>query len=162
MEPTGKLYKIRHATPADAAFIRNLIWQVKINPIGLNWRRFVVAVLDPGSNIGCAQLKVHKDGSRELASVAVMPLYRHQGVAEKLILEILNDQQPPIYLTCRSSLRGFYERFGFSELLDLDSMPGYFRTVKKAFAWLEKRNRVERLAVMVWKGKDHRSTAPSE
>ena len=98
----------------------------------------------------------------ELASVAVVPLYRHQGVAETMIREILNDQTSPIYLTCRSSLVSFYERFGFSELFDLETIPAYFRQVKKVFTWLEKRKWVEGLAVMVWTDENYRSTAPSE
>jgi len=156
-------YFIRKATTEDAAFIRRLIWRVGINPLGLDWRRFVVAVHEHGVRIGCAQVKSHKDGSLELASVAVVPLYRHQGVAETMIREILEDQNPPIYLTCHSSLVSFYERFGFKELIELETMPAYFRKVKRVFAWLEKRKWVERLAVMVWRGKDlYRSTAPSE
>lgn len=122
----------------------------------------MVAVHEHGVRVGCAQVKSHKGGSLELASVAVVPLYRHQGVAETMIYEILEDQNPPIYLTCRSSLVSFYERFGFSELLELDTMPAYFRKVKRVFTWLEKRNWVDPLAVMVWKGENYRSTAPSE
>ncbi|MBW6474289.1 MAG: GNAT family N-acetyltransferase [Anaerolineaceae bacterium] len=144
---------IRKATREDAAFICRLIWRVGINPLGLNWRRFVVAVHEHGVRIGCAQIKSHKDGSLELASVAVVPLYRHQGVAETMIHEILEEQNPPIYLTCRGSLVSFYERFGFSELFELETLPAYFRKVKRVFNWLEKLNWVERLAVMVWKGK---------
>lgn len=143
-------YIIRKATREDAAFIRRLIWRVGINPLGLDWQRFVVAVHEHGVRIGCAQVKSHKDGSLELASVAVVPLYRHQGVAEMMIREILKNQNPPIYLTCRSSLVSFYERFGFTELLELATMPAYFRKVKRVFNWLEKRKRVERLAVMSW------------
>ena len=156
-------YSIRKATREDAAFIRRLIWQVGINPLGLNWRRFVVAVHGQRVRIGCAQLKMHKDGSRELASVAVVPLYRHQRVGGGMIRFILEDQDPPIYLTCRGELVSFYARFGFIEITDLDLMPSYFRRVKKVFNWLEKINWVERLAVMVWRGEvDYRSTAPSE
>jgi N-acetylglutamate synthase-like GNAT family acetyltransferase len=159
---TEDVYKIRKAIPKDANFIRRLIWRVGINPLGLDWRRFVVAVNEHGVRIGCAQFKSHKDGSLELASVAVVPLYRHLGVAEMMIREILKDQNPPIYLTCRSSLVSFYERFGFTELLELETMPAYFRKVKSVFTWLEKRKWVEPLAVMVWNGENYRSTAPSE
>jgi len=99
----------------------------------------------------------------ELASVAVVPLYRHQGVAETMIREILEEQNPPIYLTCRGSLVSFYERFGFTELFEVETMPAYFRKVKRVFNWLVKRKWVEPLAVMEWKGENlYRSTAPSE
>jgi len=150
MTMSKAIYFFRKATREDATFIRRLIWRVGINPLGLDWRRFVVAVHEHGVRIGCAQVKSHKDGSLELASVAVVPLYRHQGVAEMMIREILKNQNPPIYLTCRSSLVSFYERFGFTELLELETMPAYFRKVKRVFNWLEKRKRVERLAVMSW------------
>jgi N-acetylglutamate synthase-like GNAT family acetyltransferase len=144
--------KISKATKEDSAFIRQLIWRVGINPLGLDWRRFVVAVHEHGVRIGCAQIKVHKDGSRELASVAVVHLYRHQGVASAMIRQILEDHNPPIYLTCRSSLVSFYERFGFLEISDPEIMPSYFRKVKRVFKRLEKRKWVEPLAVMVWNG----------
>lgn len=145
-------FNIRPAIKGDAAFIRRLIRQVGINPLGLNWRRFVVAVHENETRLGCAQFKVHKDGSSELASLAVLPLYRHQGVAEALIRELLKDPKPSVYLTCRGSLVSFYERFGFQEVSDLNSMPAYFRRVKRIFQCMEKRQWVEHLAVMVWDG----------
>jgi len=67
------MFSLRKATKEDSTFIRTLIWRVGINPMGLDWQHFVVAVHEHGVRIGCAQLKVHKDGSRELASVAVVP-----------------------------------------------------------------------------------------
>ncbi len=143
-------YSIRPATKEDATFIRRLIWQVGINPLGLDWHRFVIAALESGTKIGCAQLKVHKDGSTELASVAVMPLYRHQRVAEALIWTILKDLDPPVFLTCRGSLVSFYVRFGFREMFDQNSMPAYFLKIKRIFTWLEKRKWAEHLAVMIW------------
>ena len=145
-------YTIRKATRKDSSFIRLLILRVGINPLGLDWQRFLITVHEQGVKIGCAQIKVHRDGTRELASVAVIPIFRHQGVAETMILEILKDQKPPIYLTCRCSLVTFYERFGFFEISNVDTMPAYFRKVKRVFNWLEKRKWVERLAVMVWEG----------
>jgi N-acetylglutamate synthase-like GNAT family acetyltransferase len=145
-------YSIRKATKNDFLFILKLILGVGINPLGLDWRRFLVAVHENGGNIGCAQIKIHKDGARELASVAVVPGYRHLGVAHGLIRKILENQESPIYLTCRESLVSFYERFGFYEMVNLNSMPAYFRKVKRAFNWLERRNWVEPLAVMVWNG----------
>ncbi len=143
-------FSIRSATKEDAAFIRRLIWQVGINPLGLDWRRFVVAVHANGTRLGCVQLKVHKDGSSELASLAVLPLYRQQRVAEALIRTILIDLNPPVFLTCRGSLVSCYERFGFQEISDVNSMPVYFRRIKRIFTWLEKRKWVEHLVVMIW------------
>lgn len=148
-------FSIRTATKEDTAFIRRLIWKSGINPFGLNWQRFVIAVLKNGDRIGCAQLKTHTDGARELASLAVLPTYRHQSVAEALIWRILKDPDPPVYLTCRGSLVSFYERFGFQEMTDLFSMPAYFFKVKRAYSWLEKRKWVGHLAVMKWDGRSN-------
>lgn len=157
-------FSVRPATKGDAAFIRRLIWKSGINPFGLNWQRFVIAVHANETRIGCVQVKTHPDGARELASVAVLPLYRHRRVAEVLILTILEDLTPPVYLTCRGSLVSFYERFGFREMVDLNLMPAYFCKVKRIFTWLEKRKLAQHLAVMVWDGLSgsYLSTAPSE
>ena len=38
-----------------------------------------------GEVIGCAQIKPHRDGSRELASLVVHPDYRGQGIARRMI-----------------------------------------------------------------------------
>lgn len=157
-------FSVRPATKGDAAFIRRLIWKSEINPFGLDWRRFVIAVHENGTRIGCAQLKTHSDGARELASVAVLPLYRHHRVAEVLIWTLLKDLTPPVYLTCRGALVSFYERFGFHEIIDLNSMPAYFLKVKRVFTWLERRKFAQHLAVMVWDARSdsYLSTAPSE
>ena len=146
------MFTIRRACKQNAGFIRRLIRQVGINPLGLDWQRFVVAVHEDGERIGCAQLKIHSDQSHELASVAVAPAYRKQGVADAMIREILNEQTGPVYLTCRGSITSFYERYDFQEMTNLATMPAYFRKVKKAFTWLERLKWAERLAVMVRNG----------
>ncbi len=96
--------------------------------------------------------------------MAVLPLYRHHRVAEVLIWTLLKDLTPPVYLTCRGALVSFYERFGFHEIIDLNSMPAYFLKVKRVFTWLEKRKLVQHLAVMVWDARidSYLSTASSE
>src|SRR3989304_5329525 len=75
----GDELRLRPETAADAGAIRSLIFRVGINPRGLDWRRFQVAV-DPGGRlVGCGQVKPHADGSRELASIAVPPKGRIDG-----------------------------------------------------------------------------------
>lgn len=146
------MFIIRRASKQDAGFIRRLIRQVGINPLGLDWQRFLIAVHEDGERIGCAQLKIHSDQSQELASVAVVPEYRKLGVANAMIREILKGQTGPVYLTCRGSITSFYERYDFQEMTDLATMPAYFRKVKKASNWFERWKWVERLAVMVRNG----------
>jgi len=66
-----------------------LINRVGINPLGLDWKRFIVAETHYGGFIGCGQLKPPKDSSLELASIAVDASYRGQGVARAMIEHLL-------------------------------------------------------------------------
>lgn len=124
------MFEIRKAVRADAFAIRRLIWQVGINPFGLDWRRFIVAVDLKGKVIGCAQLKPHKGGAIELASVAVSRPYRSQGIAGTLIRHLLKKHRNPVYLTCRENLTVYYERFGFVVEKEDSDLPPYFKKVR--------------------------------
>ena len=73
------MYNLRQATASDAAAIRRLTLQVRNNPAGLDWRRFVLAVTPEEALIGCGQVKPHGDGTQELASIAVVPSWRGRG-----------------------------------------------------------------------------------
>jgi N-acetylglutamate synthase-like GNAT family acetyltransferase len=140
-------YFLRPATESDFSAIKALIKQARINPTKLDWRRFTVAV-SGGEVIGCAQLKPVPSGLTEFASLAVRPSHRHQGIARGLIKNLLSDAPRPIYLTCRSGLGEFYEKFGF-QVLDLEEMPVYYRRMKRLvdkFVQLTHRN--ETLLVM--------------
>jgi N-acetylglutamate synthase-like GNAT family acetyltransferase len=104
----------RRATAKDQGPIRSLILSVGINPRGLDWRRFIVAVDERDKVVGCGQVKPHPDGSRELASIAVRQKLRKKGVASEVIRRLMDESGPPLWLMCRASLVGFYERFGFT------------------------------------------------
>ena len=119
-------FTLRPATADDLAAIRRLIHQVGINPMSLDWHRFIVAVDEQGSLLGCGQLKPHGKDLVELASIAVDPGYRKQGIARAIIETLLPSAPRPLYLMCRSALGPFYERWGFRSL-ELDEMPPYFR-----------------------------------
>jgi len=121
---------LRPARREDAAAIRALILAVRINPTGLVWRRFLLAVDDGDRLIGCGQVKPHRDGTRELASIAVQPRYRGRGVARAIIERLLAENQPPLYLICRESLSPFYEKFGFSGCSDKELTP-YFSNIRR-------------------------------
>jgi len=124
---------LRPARKEDAAAIRKLIRQVGINPTGLDWRRFTLAVDDHDRMAGCAQVKPHRDGTRELASLAVQPDWRGQGVARMLIEHLLVRHSPPLYLTCRARLQPLYEKFGF-QILPQDELTPYFRRIARLAA----------------------------
>jgi N-acetylglutamate synthase-like GNAT family acetyltransferase len=97
----------------------------------LKWSNFVLAVDDATQQIvGTAQIKTHRDRSRELASIATLPAYQHQGIATRLIEHWLAHSTGPLYLTCMPHMGAFYERFGFQTLADAE-MPPFFRRLKK-------------------------------
>jgi N-acetylglutamate synthase-like GNAT family acetyltransferase len=133
-------YCIRPAVSQDHAAILALIRTVKINPLGIDWERFLIAVDQENRLIGCGQVKLHRDGSSELASIAVTPSWRGQGIARALIERLVATHDRPLYLTCRSHLGHFYERFGF-RVIPLAEMPAYFRRVYRLFLLLTRFSR---------------------
>lgn len=144
--------KFRLAEKSDQAAIRSLIRQTRINPMGLKWQRFLIAVDEMNVLIGCGQVKSHRDGSKELASIAVKEPWRRQGIARAIIEELHEHHCCPIWLTCLSELRPFYAACGFVEMTNLDSMPPYFRRIKRFGRIFRTLTRQENsLAVMVTK-----------
>jgi len=121
---------LRPALETDARQIRDLIHRVGINPMDLNWRHFVIAENANGHFMGCCQLKTHRDGSPELASLAVEDGDRRQGVARALIGHLLAHSPRPLFLMCRSALVPFYEKFGF-QVSGAEAMSPYFRRMHR-------------------------------
>jgi N-acetylglutamate synthase-like GNAT family acetyltransferase len=126
----GSEYILRPARAEDDLDIRKLIHQVGINPLGLQWERFVLAVDRRGIMIGCGQIKKHGDGSLELASIAVVEGWRSRGVASAIICHLLEAEHGRLYLTCREELGPFYLRFGFRQSVP-DELPPYFRRLSR-------------------------------
>jgi N-acetylglutamate synthase-like GNAT family acetyltransferase len=123
---------IRRATEADQPAIRRLIAEARINRMSLNWPNFVVAQDDDsegGAIVGVGQVKPHDDGSRELASIAVIPSRQGQGIGGAIIGTLLAREPGVIlHLTCRRELQGYYERFGFRTLV-ASEFPPYFKRI---------------------------------
>ena len=146
-----KQFHIEAATAVHHPSIKQLIRTVRINPMGLDWRHFVVVLDTNDAMIGCGQIKPHRDGSYELASIAVQREWRKQGVARAIIQHFLATQEPPLWLTCVSKLVPFYTQFGFRETKVLAEMPPYFRRVSRLFQIFTRfRNQTEYLAIMVY------------
>ncbi len=124
------LFSLRPAVQSDFPAIRSLIHQVGINPFGLDWQHFWIAVGESGSLVACGQVKLHGDGSRELASIAVVREWRGKGLARAIIQRLLREHPGRLYLTCRARLEGFYQRFGFRRVEDSD-LPPYFRRIRR-------------------------------
>jgi N-acetylglutamate synthase-like GNAT family acetyltransferase len=139
---------LRPATAADQKRITAIIREAGINPMDLKWHNFMLAVDEAsGEVVGTAQIKTHRDGSRELASIATLPAYQGQGIATQLIEFWLASDAGPLYLTCRAVLGPFYERFGFRGLSEKE-MPPYFRRLKKLVKVFEVVAGEEQLLVM--------------
>ncbi len=141
-------FTLRPAREPEARQIRELIHLVGINPTGLDWRRFIVAVNERDEMIGCGQLKPHGADILELASLAVYPEYRGKGVARAIVEHLLANSPRPLYLMCASPLGAFYEKFGFRSLA-YEEMPPYFQRIAKLAGLLTSlARRGERLLVM--------------
>jgi N-acetylglutamate synthase-like GNAT family acetyltransferase len=125
-------FSVRPAKIEEFQEIRALIHEVGINPMGLDWRHFLIAVGRDDRLIGCGQIKTHKDSSKELASIAVKRDFRGQGVA-RAIIENLIKREPsrPLYLMCRSQLEALYIKFGFVSVPVVEDLPRYFRQIKR-------------------------------
>jgi N-acetylglutamate synthase-like GNAT family acetyltransferase len=125
-------FVIRPATRQDFSEIRALIHAVSINPTGLDWRRFLVAMTPDNTFLGCGQIKPHTDGSLELASIAVQEGARGQGVARAIIQALLERETTrPLYLMCRARLEPLYIKFGF-HAIGPEDMPVYFKRISRA------------------------------
>lgn len=138
-------YAVRPALVSESAQIKGLIHLVGINPAGLDWKRFIVAVDESGRVLSCGQVKPHGRNNEilELASIATHPDHRNQGLARKVIEALLERTPRPLYLMCMAHNGPVYERFGFVPL-EYDEMPRYFQRIKKIFD----------VANIVWKDED--------
>lgn len=143
-------YHLRPAQASDAAAIRGLVWRARINPLGLDWRRFWLVTFEEHL-AAMGQVKPHAGGLRELASIATEPAHRGHGLARGVILTLLAQHAPPLYLTCRAELRAFYQPFGFTEL-GPEEMPSYYRRLWVLVRLLRPRGREGGMAVMRWLG----------
>jgi len=139
---------VRSARETEAAHIRDLIHRVGINPMGLDWKRFVVAAGDHDELLGCGQLKPHGLDVLELASIAVYPEHQGKGVARLIIEHLLKDSPRPLYLMCESGIGPMYEKFGFRPVT-YDDMPRYFQRISKLAGLVTTlAKRQERLLIM--------------
>jgi N-acetylglutamate synthase-like GNAT family acetyltransferase len=125
-------YKLRPALESESAQIKDLINLVGINPMGLDWKRFIVAVNNGGQVIGCGQIKPHGGDIRELASIAVNPEYQGNGIARAVIEQLLSSTPRPVYLMCISKMGNLYLKFGF-KAISYDMMPKYFQRISNIF-----------------------------
>ncbi|MBT3188384.1 MAG: GNAT family N-acetyltransferase [Anaerolineae bacterium] len=123
-------FTLRPAREADFSAIRTLVRSTKINPTGLKWQQFIIAESPGEKMIACGQVKTHLDGSTEIASIAVQPENRGQGMARVIIEKLMLNASRPLYLMCRFELGKLYEKFGFYAV-QAEDMPPYFRRISR-------------------------------
>ena len=115
---------IRPARQEDKKTIVPLIHQAKINPRNLRWERFLIAE-ENNQIVGVRQVKVHKQGTREVASGCALPEYQHRGISALLMNEILSREKGTLYLMCAKRWKKYYEQFGFRNV-KLAELPQIF------------------------------------
>ena len=106
---------IRPAVEADQQTIVSFVQQAHINPRNLHWQNFLIAEED-GQIVGIRQVKVHAQGTREVASGFVLPEYRRRGISALLMNEIIAGEKDTLYLMCNKKRKTYYEPFGFREV----------------------------------------------
>jgi N-acetylglutamate synthase-like GNAT family acetyltransferase len=127
-----------------------MVRAARLNPVGLDWRRFAVAIDGTGEVIACVQVKPH-GAARELASLVVARGWRGQGLGQQMVRHVQQEAGPPLWLMCRSTLVPFYERSGFREVRRHSGIPRYFRAMHLLFGVGRRLGpRAVYLTIMVW------------
>jgi amino-acid N-acetyltransferase len=106
---------IRPATDADRAAILHLMRPRDYNRINLQPSCFVVAE-DAGEVIGIGQIKRHREGTPELASLVVAADRRGEGIGSAIVQALVAQHQGALYLFCLAELERFYAALGFERV----------------------------------------------
>jgi len=102
---------IRPARAQDKATITAMVRGAHLNPIDLQWARFLIAE-DARGIVGVGQIRPHADAS-ELASLVVREDRRGQGVGGQLVRALIAQTPGTLVLFCGSDMESYYGRFGF-------------------------------------------------
>jgi N-acetylglutamate synthase-like GNAT family acetyltransferase len=129
------LMNIRPAQAADQKTIERIVRDAGINPLSLDWHRFVIAEDNDAPStslriVGVGQIKPHGDGSRELASLAVIPERQGRGIGSAIVRALLARERGTVFLMCRRELESYYARFGFRRI-EREEMTPYFRRITR-------------------------------
>ena len=93
---------IRSATANDAATIKKMIRNARLDPTFLKWKNFLVAEYKQ-EVVGIGQIKPYP-GCRELGSLVVSRKYQNKGIGAKLIEALESQTEFPIYLLCHNKM----------------------------------------------------------
>jgi N-acetylglutamate synthase-like GNAT family acetyltransferase len=146
---------LRAATMHDQPLIHLWVRRAKLNPLGLRWQNFLVAErmdialrqrsydtlaafgrqhieaaaqeVELPRVVGIGQVRPHRDGTQELASLVVHEAVRGQGVGSLLVRALIVQAQLPLYLMCNSDKVPYYARFSFVEVTTAAQVPRALR-----------------------------------
>jgi amino-acid N-acetyltransferase len=144
-------YVIRRAVAEDEAAIQALVRSERLNPHGLHFANFAVAVRGD-EIIGATQIRHHRDGSLELGSVVVARPWRGCGISGELIDWLLKKETGTVHVITRKKHAGHYARWGFEAVSSRAAPPpirfnyGVGTVIGTAMALLQRR-KVNRLAI---------------
>jgi N-acetylglutamate synthase-like GNAT family acetyltransferase len=113
--------EIRSARVEDQPTIVALVRGAHLNPMDLNWQRFLVAE-DKTGIVGAGQIRPHA-GAPELSSLVVRKDQRGRGVGGQLVQALMAQSPGTLYLFCRSQLGDYYARFGFRAITVREAPP---------------------------------------
>lgn len=119
--PAPVRFQIRPAQVKDQPTIVALVRRAHLNPMDLNWQRFLVAEDETGI-VGVGQIRPHA-GAPELSSLVVRGDQRGRGVGGQLIQALMAQSPGTVYLFCRAQLEGYYARFGFRAIAVKEAPP---------------------------------------
>ena len=108
-------FTIRRAREPDEHAITTLVRSERLNPLDLDWRRFVLAV-DPSGIVGAVQLRMHDNDSRELGSLVVRRDARGRGIAARLIDTLLAPVATRVWMITGAAFAAHYARWGFRRI----------------------------------------------
>ena len=112
MEAAALGWTLRRARPEDEPRIRALVRAERLNPTDLRFPAFLVACMG-GMVVGAAQIRLHRDGSREFGSLVVAPPFRGQGIGSALIRSLLAQESGRLHVITGRAGVPTYERHGF-------------------------------------------------
>lgn len=116
---------IRPARAEEQPTITRMVHDARLAPFDLDWPRFLIAEED-GDVVGIGQVRHYAGGSRELASLAVLPARQAEGIGSQLVKALIAAHPGELYLTCRAELETYYARFGFRRIA-ADASPTWLR-----------------------------------
>lgn len=103
---------LRKVMLSDMKTIYEIALKYDLESDDMKAEEFIVAEED-NKIIGFGRLKVHPDAV-ELGTIGVINEYRHQGIAAKIINELLKHTHSDVYLT--TLIPDFFKQFGFEKL----------------------------------------------